>query len=77
MINDDELRVNRNPYQRLIKKFLYLSLTRLDIAYSVHTVGQFMNNTKDLTLSENSEGIEMPKRHHGTTLPLFSLPPTD
>ncbi|XP_070040373.1 uncharacterized mitochondrial protein AtMg00810-like [Nicotiana tomentosiformis] len=43
---NDELMENKGKYQKLIGKLLYLTLTRLDIAFAVHTLSQFMQNPK-------------------------------
>ncbi|XP_049360668.1 uncharacterized mitochondrial protein AtMg00810-like [Solanum verrucosum] len=45
----DELLSDANAYQRLIEKLLYVTITRLDICFSVQTLWQFM---------------QMPKRSH-------------
>nr|XP_016434382.1 PREDICTED: uncharacterized mitochondrial protein AtMg00810-like [Nicotiana tabacum] len=42
----DEPLVDREKYQRLIGKLLYLTLTRLDIAFSVQTLSQFLQEPK-------------------------------
>lgn len=44
--NTDELFEDREQYQRLICKLLYLTLTRLDIAFAVQTLSQFMQYPK-------------------------------
>ena len=39
--------VNRESYQRLVGKLIYLSHTRLDISYAVGIVSQFMHNPNE------------------------------
>ncbi|XP_019051980.1 PREDICTED: uncharacterized protein LOC109114180 [Nelumbo nucifera] len=43
-VGDDYL--DKERYQKLVGKLIYLSLTRLDIAYAVHVVNQFMHSPK-------------------------------
>ena len=43
---DDELFEDREQYQRLVGKMLYLTMTRPDIAYSVQTFSQFLHQPK-------------------------------
>lgn len=42
--------VDREMYQRLVGKLIYLAHTRPNIAYSVSIIGQFMHNPKDVHL---------------------------
>lgn len=44
----DQVPTNKGKYQRLVGKLIYLSHSRLDIAYAVSLLSQFMHN-----LSEN------------------------
>ena len=38
---------NKGRYQRLVGKLVYLSHTRLDIAYAVSVVNQFMHSLEE------------------------------
>ena len=42
--SEESTPVDKGRYQRLLGKLIYLSHTRLDIAYSVSVVSQHMNN---------------------------------
>ena len=42
--------VDRESYQRLVGKLIYLSHTRPDIAYAVGVVSQFMHSPKEVHL---------------------------
>lgn len=46
-INDEKSPVNKESYQRLVGKLIYLSHTRPDIAYPVSVISQHMNNPKE------------------------------
>ncbi|KAI5328443.1 hypothetical protein L3X38_027840 [Prunus dulcis] len=43
----DQVLTNKERYQRLVRIFIYLSLTRLDIAYAVSVAIQFMHSPSD------------------------------
>ena len=47
--NEDAI-VNRETYQRLVGRLIYLSHTRLDIAYAGSVMSQFMHNPKEIHL---------------------------
>lgn len=40
--NDSEALADSNSYKSLIGKFLYLTITRPDIAFAIHVLTQFM-----------------------------------
>uniref|UniRef100_A0A3Q7H9F9 Reverse transcriptase Ty1/copia-type domain-containing protein n=1 Tax=Solanum lycopersicum TaxID=4081 RepID=A0A3Q7H9F9_SOLLC len=44
--NEDILLVDPTQYQRLVGKLLYLTMTRVDIAYVVQVLSQFMHSPK-------------------------------
>ena len=44
--HDDKLLEDPNIYWRLIGKLLYLTITRLDIAYAIQTLSQFLQKPK-------------------------------
>jgi hypothetical protein len=46
-IYPDQAPTNRERYQRLVGKLIYLSLTRPDIAYAVSVVSQFMHSPSE------------------------------
>ena len=43
----EDVTVDRDSYQKLVGKLIYLSHTRSDIAYAVGVVSQFMHNPKE------------------------------
>jgi hypothetical protein len=44
--DDGELLKDPSLYRRLIGRFLYLAVTRLDISYSIQKLSQFMNSLR-------------------------------
>jgi hypothetical protein len=51
--HSDQTPVNKERYQRLVGKLIYLSHTRPDIAYAVSLVSQFMHHLGE----ENMEAV--------------------
>ncbi|XP_057514198.1 uncharacterized mitochondrial protein AtMg00810-like [Actinidia eriantha] len=47
---EEDIAVNREMYQRLVGRLIYLSHTRPDIAYAVSVISQFMHNPKEIHL---------------------------
>ena len=45
-----EKKVNRKMYQWLVGRLIYLAHTRLDIAYSVSVISQFMHDPREIHL---------------------------
>ena len=43
-IHDNQIPIDKDQYQRLVDKLIYLSHTRPDIAYAVSLVSHFMHN---------------------------------
>ena len=43
----DQVPTNKERYQKLVRRFIYLSLTRPDIAYAVSVASQFMHSPSD------------------------------
>ena len=42
--------VDREMYQNLVGRLIYLSHTRSDIAYAMSVISQFMHNSKEIHL---------------------------
>ncbi|RDX90369.1 hypothetical protein CR513_27776, partial [Mucuna pruriens] len=49
--------IEKSQYQRLVGKLIYLSHTRLDIAYAVSVVSQFMHDPRERHLEKGSSNI--------------------
>ena len=43
-IHDNQIPIDKDQYQHLVDKLIYLSHTRPDIAYAIRLVSQFMHN---------------------------------
>ena len=48
--NQGQALTNPHPYQQLLGKLIYLTVTRPDINYDVHTLAQFMHSPTDVHL---------------------------
>ena len=51
-IYSDQVLANRERYQRLVRRLMYLSLTRPDIAYAISVVSQFMHSPSEDLMSK-------------------------
>uniref|UniRef100_A0A3Q7J8F1 Reverse transcriptase Ty1/copia-type domain-containing protein n=1 Tax=Solanum lycopersicum TaxID=4081 RepID=A0A3Q7J8F1_SOLLC len=71
--NDDKLLTNPGQYQRLVGRLLYLTMTRIDIAYVVQVLSQFMHKSKQSHLEATLRVVKYIKG----TLGLGLLMPTD
>nr|XP_016481634.1 PREDICTED: uncharacterized mitochondrial protein AtMg00810-like [Nicotiana tabacum] len=69
---DDEVLININQYQRLQGKQLYLTITRPDIAYSIHTLSMFMQKPKRLHLEATQRVVKYVKNQPGQAILLSS-----
>lgn len=58
--------VDKVRYQRLVRKQIYLSHTRLDIAFSVNLVSRFMNNPNEEQWGALHEDSKIPKTDSGS-----------
>ena len=47
----DQVLADKERYQRLVGKLIYLSHTRLDIAYAISVVSQFMHCPSEVHMS--------------------------
>ena len=67
--NDEESpKVEKTLYQRLVGKLIYLSHTRLDIAYVVSVVSQFMHDPRERHLQAVNRIIQYLKSSPGKGL---------
>lgn len=62
---DDEALEDRDKYQRLIGKPLYLTMTRLDIAFAVQTLSQFLQAPKKSHWEAVLKVVNMRKGNQG------------
>ncbi|XP_019228431.1 PREDICTED: uncharacterized protein LOC109209578 [Nicotiana attenuata] len=53
---EDEKLADSGPYQRLVGKLLYLTMTRPDICYAVHVLSQFMHCPTKISHGSCSQG---------------------
>lgn len=60
----EEPRVDREMYQRLVGKLIYLSHTRPDIAYSMSMISQFMHDPRE-TSSRCLQGVTLHEKLSG------------
>ena len=81
----NQVATNRGWYQKLVGRFIYLSHTRPDIAYTVSLVSQFMHNPSEVHMeaalrvfrylkSSPGRGIIFSKNDH---LNIIGYPDTD
>ena len=47
---DKDVVIDREMYQCLIERLIYLSQTRPNIAYAISVISQFMHNPKEVNL---------------------------
>ena len=47
---EEDVAVDREMYQCLVERLIYLSHTRPDIAYAMNVTGQFMHSPKEVHL---------------------------
>ncbi|XP_070005084.1 uncharacterized mitochondrial protein AtMg00810-like [Nicotiana sylvestris] len=64
-ISDDATLEDVREYQRLVGKLLYLTLTRLDITYSVQTLSQFIQSPKKSHLEAAYKIVKYVKNEPG------------
>ena len=62
----DDMAINREMYQRLVGKLIYLSHTGPDIAYAVSVVSQFMHNPNEVHLQATYRIL-----HYLKAVPMF------
>jgi len=69
IVNDEENpKVEKTQYQRLVGKLIYLSHTRPDIAYAVNLVSQFMHDPRERHLQAVDKIIQYLKASPGKGL---------
>lgn len=47
---EENMPMNKEMYQIIVERLIYLSYTRLDIAYAVSVINQFMYNIREIYL---------------------------
>ncbi|XP_019231861.1 PREDICTED: uncharacterized protein LOC109212650 [Nicotiana attenuata] len=68
----DELLEDMGSYQRLIRKLLYLTITRPDISYAVQSLSQFMHAPKKSHYEEALHVVKYIKKQPGLGLLMSS-----
>ena len=49
---EEDITIDKEMYQRLVGKLIYLSHTRPDVTFVVSLVNKFMNRTKEIHLQD-------------------------
>ena len=57
--------MDRKTYQQLVGRLIYLAHTRLDIAYSVSVISQFMHDPREIHLQVAYRVLHYLKTHPG------------
>lgn len=70
--NEENPSVKPGPYQRLIGKLLYLTMTRPDISYGVQSLTQFLQNPKSLHMEAAIRIVKYIKDQQGQRVLLSS-----
>lgn len=66
--DEDTLLADPTQYQRLVGKLLYLTMTRIDIAYVVQVLSQFMHSTKQSHMNDALRVVKYTKNAPGLGL---------
>ena len=62
---EEGVAIDRKIYQRLLGRLIYLSHIRLNIAYVVSVISQFMHNTKEFHLEATNQVLQYLKGSPG------------
>ena len=60
-----EKKVDEKMYQRLVRKLIYLTHTRPDIAHAVNVINQFMHDPREIHLQATYQVLHYLKVHAG------------